>query len=156
MRLTREEMYMDIAGVIARRSTCFRANVGAVVVHNKNIVAIGYNGPPPGEEHCTGLRCPGSQAGCTRAIHAERNALARIPTSLSGDMELFTTHSPCVDCAIRITFFGRPTLNITKLYFRDLYRVNEHLDDLIKSGIQVFQLMPAGFLLNWDTKEFVL
>lgn len=42
-----DETWLNVAVVIARRSTCVRAQVGAVIVDPKNrVVATGYNGPP--------------------------------------------------------------------------------------------------------------
>ena len=76
MRISRDQMFMDIAEVIAKRSTCLRNNVGAVIVESHNIVAIGYNGPASGCEHCTISTCLGK--GCSRSIHAEENAINRL------------------------------------------------------------------------------
>lgn len=152
-RITRQLMFMEMAESAAKRSTCFRANVGAIVTHNNNVVAIGWNGPPAGEDHCTGHTCPGAQTGCTRSIHAEINALTRVSMSLTGGLELFLTHSPCAECARCILFYGRTALYVNKIYFRDLYRINDHLEGLIRDGLEVYQLTPAGFTINWKTKE---
>lgn len=151
MRITREQMFMEMAATAARRSTCFRANVGAIVTHENNVVAIGYNGPPSGEPHCTGHTCPGAQTGCTRAIHAEINAIQRIPRVVKAPLSLYLTHSPCYDCAKRII----ATQVIGHVYFRDLYRLNDHLILLIHSEIPVTQLMPSGFAIDWLTRELV-
>lgn len=39
---------MEMARAASRRSTCFRLNVGALVVHENNPVAAGWNGQQPG------------------------------------------------------------------------------------------------------------
>ena len=39
---------MQIARVVATRSTCLRRQVGAVLVMNRQILATGYNGVPRG------------------------------------------------------------------------------------------------------------
>jgi dCMP deaminase len=52
-RITREEMLMEVAHVVARRGTCSRAQVGVVFAREGRILATGYNGAPPGLPHCT-------------------------------------------------------------------------------------------------------
>ena len=47
-----DEYFMDMAVLTAKRSTCLRRHVGAVIVKDKHIVATGYNGAPRGLEHC--------------------------------------------------------------------------------------------------------
>lgn len=45
-------MLMQIASVVAKRGTCSRAQVGAVVSRDGRIIATGYNGAPAGLPHC--------------------------------------------------------------------------------------------------------
>ncbi len=47
-----DEYFLDIAQLVAKRSTCLRRQVGAVVVKGKRILTTGYNGAPSGLEHC--------------------------------------------------------------------------------------------------------
>lgn len=47
-----DEYFMEMAEVTAKRSTCLRRQVGAVIVQDKHIIATGYNGAPRGIEHC--------------------------------------------------------------------------------------------------------
>ena len=54
-RMSRPELFMQTAHLFAQRSTCKRGQVGCVVVHDRRIVATGYNGAPPGMPHCTDL-----------------------------------------------------------------------------------------------------
>lgn len=69
--------FMSIAEVVASRSTCPRASVGAVIVKNNRILSTGYNGAPPGELHCTDIGCSMVNNHCERTIHAETNAVAQ-------------------------------------------------------------------------------
>jgi dCMP deaminase len=80
-RISREVMFMDMARAASRRSTCFRRNVGAVVVHQNNPVSAGWNGQEPGAPHCTGNDCPGIVPGMCGTLHAEHNAM-RVAVSL--------------------------------------------------------------------------
>jgi dCMP deaminase len=148
MRITRHQMFMQIAEVVARRSTCYRRNVGAVLVRDKNIVSIGYNGPPPGEPHCTGTSCPTNNV-CTRALHAETNAIIRCEDPHSG-LTMYVTESPCVSCAAYIANWKR----IHALYFMHPYRDPAGVEYLA-TQIPVFRMTPAGDVIDHTTKEFV-
>ena len=72
-----DEYFLNIAMVVASRSTCPRASVGAVIVRDKRIVATGYNGAPSGEPHCTEVGCLMVDGHCQRVLHAETNAIAQ-------------------------------------------------------------------------------
>jgi len=52
-----DEYFMEIAKVVAKRSTCLRNHVGAVIVRDKRILTTGYNGAPSGLPHCLDIGC---------------------------------------------------------------------------------------------------
>ncbi len=100
---------MQIAHVVATRSTCVRRHVGAVLVYDKRILATGYNGVPSGIEHCDVRGCLREQLGIPsgvqhelcRGLHAEQNALvqaARHGGIASDGATLYCTAHPCVQC----------------------------------------------------------
>lgn len=103
MRITRDKLNMDIAELMAQRSTCTRAQVGCVITRDGRIISSGYNGAPSGMPHCTDVGCkedPGSGS-CTRTSHAEAGAIAyaaRSGVALNGSTA-YVTHAPCVTCA---------------------------------------------------------
>ena len=68
---------MQIARVVARRSTCLRRNVGAVIVNEKRILATGYNGAPAGIGPLPGHRLPARELGIPSGPRYE---LCRAPT----------------------------------------------------------------------------
>src|SRR6516165_4578533 len=108
---------MRTAEVFSCRSTCMRRNVGAVIVVNNRIVSVGYNGAPAGEPHCDGKTCiaPGT-IGCSRAIHAEINAINHLPQELiKAPKQLFVTESPCPACAAVIA--NGPTKNFVSVTY---------------------------------------
>jgi dCMP deaminase len=47
-----DEYFIEIAKVVASRSTCLRRRYGAVIVKDKVIVSTGYNGAPRGSLNC--------------------------------------------------------------------------------------------------------
>ena len=149
MRISRPQMYMQFAHVAAQRSTCCRLNVGAVIVYKRSVVSIGYNGPASGEPHCSGNSCPGKSDGCKIAVHAEDNALQHLSPDLDGPMDLYITDSPCSHCFNKIIDDGR----IKRIFFQTPYRLTEHFNRI--HPIEIYRLQPAGYIMNWFTKEIV-
>lgn len=150
MRTTRPQMFMEIAQAVAKRSTCMRLNVGAVVVQGRSIVSIGYNGAPSGASHCTGNACPGKLV-CHETIHAEDNALRHLPR-ISGEwhsLDLYVTDSPCANCFDKIKRFG----GVERIFFGTPYRINDHLKGVEDIGI--YRVLPAGYVVDWNTQELV-
>jgi len=107
---------MDIAELVATRSTCIRRRVGAVLVRERRILATGYNGAPSGLRHCLEIGCLREQQGVPsgerhelcRGLHAEQNAI--IQAALHGvsvkGAHLYCTNHPCVICAKMIINAG--------------------------------------------------
>ncbi|MGD9082186.1 MAG: deaminase, partial [Desulfobacterales bacterium] len=75
--------FMDITFLVAKRSTCLRRAVGALIVKDKRILSTGYNGAPTGLKHCLEIGClreklnvpSGEKHELCRGIHAEQNAI---------------------------------------------------------------------------------
>ena len=76
--------YLDIAETVCERGTCLRRNFGAIIVHNDEIIATGYNGAPRGLENCCDmgvctrekLNVPkGQRYELCRSVHAEANCI---------------------------------------------------------------------------------
>ena len=100
---------MDIACLVARRSTCRRRQVGAIVVRDKRILATGYNGAPTGLPHCLDIGCLREELGIAsgerhelcRGLHAEQNVI--IQAAYHGvsikDATLYCTNLPCSICS---------------------------------------------------------
>jgi dCMP deaminase len=108
-RLGKDEYFMEIAKIVAKRSTCLRRDVGAVLVKESHIISTGYNGTPAGLSHCTPDTCvrkklnipSGKDPHLCRAVHAELNCIiqaARHGTSIEGDTTIYVTAFPCIDC----------------------------------------------------------
>ena len=103
-----DEYFMQITFQVAKRSTCPRAAVGAVIVRDKRILTTGYNGAPAGLEHCTEAGCLMVNDHCVRTLHAEQNAI--IQGALHGvdvsSSTIYVTHQPCLNCAKMIINAG--------------------------------------------------
>lgn len=152
-RISRHTMFMQMAEVASRRSTCFRRNVGAIITRENVPISIGWNGAPAGEPHCIGNACvPPGQTGCTRAVHAEVNALKRIPNGMweMGPFSMYVTESPCPHCARSIL-----ESQIMDVYYLNEYRLVEGIDTLIGGGVRVWRVTPSGYLINRRTNELM-
>lgn len=104
MRPTKDEWFMEIAQVTAKRATCPRRQVGAVIVDARGyILSTGYNGLPSGFPHCIEQSCGGahfpSGQGLDKcqALHAEQNAIARLKEPFAADT-MYVTTAPCMSC----------------------------------------------------------
>jgi dCMP deaminase len=149
MRPSRHQVFMEVARVFSTRATCFRLNVGAVLTEKNRIVSAGYNGVAAGEPHCKGNDCEG-RFGCHLTTHAEDNALRHLPAGSDPDT-VYVTHSPCMACAKLLTNRG-----IYRIFFAQAYRDTAPLDWLINERqVQVYQVLPAGWILDWKTKLVV-
>lgn len=140
-----DDIYMELAVNLAKRSHCIKRHVGAVLTKDTRIISIGYNGPPSGTHNCDVEwpvdGCPrDSKGGCSLAIHAEQNAIlyaVKNKTSVDG-ATLYITLSPCLACS-RIIF----SMGIKKVIYLNSYAEfkgiasDEGVDFLKKFGVDV-------------------
>lgn len=146
-RITREALNIQIASLIAKRGTCKRLQVGAVITRDNRIVATGYNGPARNQEHCNDFMC-NTDTPCRRAIHAEANAIVSLKGSSTvyngifyqGEYILYCTHNPCLGCAITIL----EDTPIKKVYYLNLFRSVDGIQLLKLNGIQVIKINEEG------------
>ena len=147
MRISRPQMFMQIARVVAQRATCSRLNVGAVLVKDRCILSIGYNGVPSGEEHCIGNDCEGRTI-CHLTIHAEYNAISHcIPFGEQVGGDISVTHSPCRGCVNLLNHN-----KIARVFFETPFRDERPLEMLED---RVFQVLPAGYVMRWRDRQLV-
>ncbi len=145
-RITWDEYFMEMAALTARRSTCLRRNVGAVIVKEKHIVATGYNGAPRGIKHCDEcggcmrekLGVPsGERHELCRALHAEQNAIIQAATlgvSIEG-ATIYVTHQPCVICAKMIINAG-----IKRIVVKEGYPDKLAVEMLEEAGLRIVKI----------------
>ncbi len=126
------DYFIEIASLVATRSTCRRRRVGAVIVKNKRILATGYNGAPQSLPHCLDIGClreqqnipSGQRHELCRGLHAEQNAIIQAATSGTNikDSVIYSTHFPCSLCMKMII----------NAFIKKIYYVNGYPDDLSK------------------------
>ena len=110
--------FLEIAQVVARRSTCDRNQVGAIITRDNIILSTGYNGSIRGMPHCDQVGHAMVHGHCTNTVHAEANALVQAActgVSIKG-ATLYTTSSPCWYCFKLIANAG-----ITRIIYREEY-----------------------------------
>ncbi len=120
MRKSWDSYFMDIAFMASERSTCPRLHVGAVIVKDKRIKSTGYNGSPPGLEHCDDIGClmlDGNH--CKRTIHAEENAIIESSPEERKGATIYVTAQPCINCSKLIIASGIIRVVYSKLYTPD-------------------------------------
>ena len=126
------EYFMEIAELVASRSTCDRAFGGCLLVNDDNrIISTGYNGSISGQPHCDDIGHTMRDGHCIATIHAEMNALiycAKEGISVKG-CTAYVTHFPCLNCTKALIQAG-----IKKIYYKYDYRVDEYAVELLKKS----------------------
>ncbi len=140
-----DDIFMELAVNLAKRSHCIKKHVGAVLTKDTRIISIGYNGPPSGTHNCdeefpeTGCSRD-SKGSCSLALHAEQNAIlyaVKNKASVEGST-LFVTLAPCLPCARIIYSMG--IQKVVYLYSYAMYKgigEDEGLQFLTKFGVTV-------------------
>ena len=142
-----DEYFMGMADYVARRSTCLRRSVGAVIVKDRRILATGYNGAPMGLPHCSETGClrqqlnvpSGQRHELCRALHAEQNAIiqaARYGMSIDG-ASIYVNTQPCVLCAKAIINSG-----IKEIVYSNPYPDELAMEMLGQSGVTMRAYQP--------------
>lgn len=145
-----DEYFMNIAHVVASRSNCCRRQVAAVLVLDQRIISTGYNGTPRGIANC----CDGGCERCNSDVpsgtdlhqclcsHAEENAI--VQAAYHGiavkNSTLYTTFSPCLQCAKMVINAG-----IKEVVFHKRYSIDEVSMRLLREAdIMVRSLEDKG------------
>ena len=147
-RISKDHYFMNIAIEVARRSTCTRRQIGAIIASDVGeIKSTGYNGNPRGLPHCHEIGCIRDKLGipsgtrletCT-AVHAEQNALIQAGTNSRGST-LYSTIVPCPICARMIL-----NAQIARVVFIDDYSDLTGVELLKQAGIKLTRLDKKSF-----------
>ncbi|MDD6919963.1 MAG: cytidine/deoxycytidylate deaminase family protein [Eubacteriales bacterium] len=128
-----DEYFMQMAELTAKRSTCLRRQIGAVIVKDKHIMATGYNGAPRDLPHCEELggclreelKVPsGQRHELCRALHAEQNAIIQAATMGQSieNATIYVTNHPCSICTKMIINAGIKRVVIREDYPDEMAR----------------------------------
>ncbi|MCK4956197.1 MAG: cytidine/deoxycytidylate deaminase family protein [Candidatus Cloacimonetes bacterium] len=121
-----QQYFMEMAFLAAKRSTCLRRKVGAVIVRNNQILSSGYNGAPKNITHCSETGClreqmnvpSGERHELCRGVHAEQNSIIQAAvngSSIAGAV-LYCTNQPCIICSKLLINSEIRTIYISEAY----------------------------------------
>src|SRR5512142_490234 len=140
-RVPWDQYFMNIAQVVASRSTCPRKFVGSVIVRDRTILSTGYNGSIRGMPHCTDAGHMMEDGHCVATVHAEANAIiqaAKNGVSIDG-ASIYTTASPCWACFKLVANAG-----CGRIVFGEFYRDARIFEYAQRLGIELVELkVPA-------------
>jgi len=130
IRPTWDEVWMETARTLSRRSLDPRFQVGTVIVTDDNtqVLAVGYNGDQRGGTN----QVESNEPGCSGFIHAEINALIKCDYNNPKRKVMYLTLSPCRQCAKSIVNGG-----ISEVVYDVEYRDTSGLEILIAAGVKV-------------------
>lgn len=153
------QYFMNIATVVASRATCDRASVGAVLVKNRRILAMGYNGAPAGAPECGESGHLMIDGHCRKVLHSEINAIvnaARVGVAIEC-ATCYCTLEPCYECTKALVNAGVQTIIYKEPYKKDaeflmhgvyVKTTDPHVFDLIRA---LYNCKPMGG--TWSAKD---
>jgi dCMP deaminase len=150
--VTTHDIYLNLAFMLAKKSTCRRGYAGCVITRNGRIIGTGYNGSPPGTLECLdSITCRQKDSvinvvgeepytvqtdGCFDSIHSEANAIgfcAKNGIATDGCV-VYITKEPCKSCAQLLVSSGAKTV-----YYVEEYRNHDGLVYLKSNGIETIK-----------------
>lgn len=158
-RISWHEFFINVMEILTKRSSCIKLKTAALIVHDTQILSIGYNGTFPGDVECNNywfeyykttsqsisfadwcktdeFRSLHRKWSLANEIHAEANALKWISRKDTKDCVMYTLYSPCDLCAKDIIAH-----NIKTVYYKHLYKHGEEsLKKLDKYGVKCIKL----------------
>ena len=127
-------------------SKALRKKVGCLIVKNGAIISDGYNGTPAGFDNRCENFIDSDHMLASRAyklitkdevLHAESNAITKLAKSTQSSLgsTMYTTASPCLDCAKLIIQAG-----IFRVVYAELYKNKDGINLLNKANIETYEL----------------
>ncbi len=157
-RPSKIDYYLNIAEQVAKRSTCLRARIGAIIVRDDTIISTGYIGAPRKTRDSLErgfclrekLNIPhGQRYELCRSVHAEMNAIINAARSgvslLGGDIYIWGENGegkiinaiPCFMCKKMIINAG-------------LERV---ISSQAQGGYKIFKI--SDWVRDWQEKDII-
>jgi len=159
-RLSWDDVFMGLALLIGKRSSCKFYEIGSVFVDKyKRIISLGYNGSTAGDYHCIEVGCAKIDGNpktkklerC-RGAHAEINGILNTQdtTRLKG-ATLYNVFFPCYDCMKSLNNAGIAEIVYCEEYQRikkggkGFEEENEAKELAIKKGIKLRKYERKNF-----------
>lgn len=136
-----DQIYIQMAILLAKRSTCSRSKVGCVIVSgdNSRVLSVGYNGGPKGLFN----ECQSEEPGKCAHLHAELNALLKLDYNDPSYKKMYVTMEPCQNCAIACINTG-----IKEIIYLNDYRLHDGILLLQRASIKTRQFDKKDILYN--------
>lgn len=138
LRLSWDEYFLRQAELVAQRSSCDRAQVGAVITVDNACIATGYNGGVAGLDNCDDVGHFMEDGHCVRTVHAEMNAILQCARNGHAikNATAYVTHFPCLNCMKSLAQSG-----VVRVVCRLDYRKNDFAIEIAKlKGIKLVKL----------------
>lgn len=137
MRPSFENIFLDLAVSLSRRSTCSRLQVGCVItsLDHRQIFGIRYNGGASGLAN----ECESNVPGACGHLHAELNACLSSTAGRSDLKSVWITHLPCKQCAKMLVNLG----GVARVTYIEDYRIRDGADVLHAAGIACDQVQKT-------------
>ena len=146
-----DEYFLKLAMLASERATCPRMHCGCVLVKRKNVIATGYNGSIPGDEHCEDVGCLVIDNHCVRTVHAEMNALiqaARRGHAVEG-ATAYVTNMPCTTCAKAVV-----TAGVKRVVVFSDYHDTLATEFFKKAGVVIDKIDMPSLEISYDIKNY--
>ncbi|PIQ67443.1 dCMP deaminase [Candidatus Uhrbacteria bacterium CG_4_10_14_0_2_um_filter_41_7] len=141
-----DHYYMAMAHMVAERSTCDRLRAGSVLVKDNRVIGTGYNGSPPGMEHCDDVGHLMHENHCIRTLHGEENTLlqaARLGI-IADASTIYTTYSPCYHCLKKLIATG-----VKRIVAGQIYRDERVFTACEEAGVEFVHYTPDADWLDY-------
>ena len=140
-RPTWDQHFMNLAYVVAEMSTCDRANVGCVLVRDKQVLSVGFNGSPRRVDHCSQVGHLMRNGHCCRSTHSEINAIIQAAQHgvSTNDSYCYVTHYPCLDCTKALINAG-----IVRVIYDNDYRVDPVAQDFFRQALVLVEKLDTN------------
>ncbi len=146
-----DQYFLKLAMLASERATCPRMHCGCILVKNKNVIATGYNGSIPGDDHCEDVGCLVVDNHCVRTVHAEMNALvqaAKRGHAVDGAIA-YITNMPCTTCAKALI-----TAGIKRVVIFSEYHDTLATQFFAKVGVQIDKIEMPSKEITYDIKDY--
>jgi dCMP deaminase len=129
-RINWDQYFMSMAILSSVRSSCHRLNVGCVLVKNKHVISMGYNGFLPGADHVSIVINNHEQG----TVHAEQNAISDAASRGVSvkDSIAYVTHYPCINCFKILAASG-----IKEIKYLEDYKNDDTIIKLLNTGVNI-------------------